>query len=157
MPLRFTIEVLGETQIDRTFLRLSENASNLQPLFEKLVKELQDVEKLQFESEGAYGSGGWTPLAISTIESKQRREVDNGVLRATDLLYNSLTGGGAGSVADVSSDYLRYGTTVYYAGIHQAGSPSTHLPQRRVVQLPEGERRNIARAVQEYIVTGEFK
>jgi phage gpG-like protein len=125
-------------------------------MFEKLVKELRDVEKLQFDSEGGYGSGGWTPLAISTIESKQRREVDNGVLRATDLLYNSLTGTGSGSIAEISSEWLRYGTTVFYAGIHQAGAESTHLPQRRVVQLPEGERRNIAKLVQEYIVTGKF-
>lgn len=152
MPLRFTLDVLGETQVDRAFLRVSDAARNLTPLFERLVKELQEVEKLQFESEGAYGSGGWAELSEATIESKQRRGMDNGILRATNALYNSLTGSGSGSIVDVSAEWLRYGTAIPYAGFHQSGT--SLMPQRRVVQLPEGERRNLVKIIQQYILTG---
>jgi len=155
MPVRFQLEVLGETQIDRTFLRMSDAARNLSPMFDKIVKELQEVEKLQFESEGEYGSGGWAPLAESTIERKAREGWNEGILRATDALMNSLTTDGAGSIVEVASDYLRYGTSIPYAPFHQSGT-AVPMPQRRVVQLPEGERRSLVRIVQRYIMTGEL-
>jgi phage gpG-like protein len=155
VPLRFQLEVLGEVQVDRTFMRMSDAARNLSPMFDKLVKELQDIEKLQFDSEGGYGSGGWQGLAESTIETKKRKGLESEILRATNALMESLTGG-SGSIIEVTDEWLRFGTSLNYAGIHQAGSPKTNLPQRRVMQLPEGERRNIAKIVQRYILTGEL-
>ena len=154
MALRLQLEVLGETQIDRTFLRLSDTAKNMEPLWERFLKELRDIARLQFESEGSYGSGGWPALAESTIESKQSRGKDNGILRASNDLFNSLTSEGPGSIADISKEWLRYGTSIPYAGFHQSGT--TNMPQRRVVRLPESERRMLVSLMQRYLVTGEI-
>lgn len=154
MPLRFTVEVLGEEQIDRMFLRITDAAQDMAPLFNQLIKDLRLIETTQFLTEGQHGSGGWEALAQSTIDEKKRMGLMPWIERASGALFESLTSGGAGSIEEVTKDYLRYGTTIPYAGFQQSGT--RHMPQRRLVQLTEEERRDLAKQVQKYILTGQI-
>jgi len=153
MPLRLSVEILGEEQLDRTFLRITDAANDMAPLFNQMVKELRLIETVQFLTEGAHGSGGWPELAESTIEAKKRMGQMPWIERATGALFESLTSGGQGSIEEVSKEWLRYGTSIPYAMFQQTGTQN--MPQRRLVQLTEEERRELAKMVQRYIMTGE--
>jgi phage gpG-like protein len=153
MPLEFTLEVLGETQIDRTFLRMRDNARTTEKLWNEMLKVLKLIEQVQFLTEGSHGSGGWAPLAESTLKAKARKRQQPWIERATQILYNSLTGEGEGSIAETADDWLRYGTDVSYAGFQQSGT--SKMPQRRLVQLTEIERKELTKMVQRFIMTGE--
>jgi phage gpG-like protein len=154
MPLEFTLEVLGETQIDRTFLRMADNARTTEKLWEEILKTLRLIEQVQFLTEGSHGSGGWAPLAESTLKAKARKNQDPWIERATTDLFNSLTGESSDSIAEVHQDWLRYGTSLPYAIFQQTGT--SRMLQRRLVQLTEIERKELAKMVQRYIMTGEI-
>jgi len=126
----------------------------MEPLFQELLKLLRQISTVQFLTEGAHGSGGWPALAQSTIDKKKAAGQSPWIERASEDLFNSLTGDGRGSIADVSSDWLRYGTSIPYAGFQQSGT--RHMPQRRLVQLTEEERKEFVRVVQRFLVTGEI-
>jgi len=154
VPLSLKIEVLGEVQVQRTFLRMSESAHNLTPLWAHLLRRFQAIELLQFSSEGGHGSGGWAELAESTVRTKESKGLRPEIERATDSLMNSLTGSGSGSITEMANEWLRYGTAIPYARFQQTGT--VNMPQRRLIQLTETEKRDIARIVQRYVVTGKL-
>jgi phage gpG-like protein len=154
MALEFTLEVLGETQIDRTFLRMRDNARTTEKLWEEMLKVLRLIEQVQFLTEGQHGSGGWAPLAESTVKAKARKRQAPWIERATQTLFKSLTGEDEGSLAEISEDWLKYGTTVPYAMFQQTGT--VNMPQRRLVQLTEVERKELTKMVQRFIMTGEI-
>jgi phage gpG-like protein len=153
MSLEFTLEVLGETQIDRTFLRMSDNARTTEKLWREMLKTLRLIEQVQFHTEGSHGSGGWPQLAESTLKAKARKGQASWIERATETLFNSLTGETGDSLAETSNDWLRYGTSVPYAIFQQTGTSS--MPQRRLVQLTEIERKELTKMVQRFLMTGE--
>jgi phage gpG-like protein len=153
MPLRLTIETLGEAAVDRTLSRFEGNLDDLTPAWEDIDQTLINASVKQFRSQGAYGSGGWTPLAPSTLAKKARLGQDHRILQATRRLKNSLTRRESSEHLLITTPQdMHWGTTVPYARIHQDGA--ANLPQRRVVQLPEGGRREVVRVLQRHIVQG---
>jgi phage gpG-like protein len=99
------------------------------------------------------GGPGWPPLADSTREKKERLGQDPRVLRATEVLYRSLTEPQAAMQIDEHSpDEIRFGTTVPYARFHDTGHG---VPQRTLIELRPGERRQITEALETYIARGE--
>jgi phage gpG-like protein len=153
MPLEFTLEVLGETQIDRTFLRMADNARTTEKLWQEILKTLRLIEQVQFLTQGAHGSGGWPELAESTLKAKAKKGQQPWIERATEDLFNSLTQETSDSIADVHQDWLKYGTSIPYAIFQQTGT--SRMPQRRLVQLTEIERKELTKMVQRFIMTGE--
>jgi hypothetical protein len=156
MPVEFTLEVLGEEQVNRTLLRFGENAAHGQKLWEQMYKDLLMVERVQFLTEGAHGSGGWAKLKATTVASKKRQGLEPWILRATEALFHSLTEeGGEGQIREITDTFLRFGTEVPYAIYHMTG---THrMPARKPVQLTTEERIELTKMVQRFIVTGEVE
>lgn len=151
MAVRFTFTVEGETQIDRTLARFADNVTDAVPLWDKLADRFASVERRQFDSEGAYGSGGWPALSPAYAAWKARAYPGKPILRRTDELYNSLTRRPFG-VEVIEPGFMVVGSGIDYGRFHQAGAPP--LPQRRPVELPESERRHWVRLIQRFIVTG---
>lgn len=147
------IEVFGDRQVDRQLLRMGARVQDPIPLWESLAEDLMQIEQAQFSSEGGSGSGGWAPLADSTLIQKARRGFPSAILRATDALMNSLTRRGAeGQVLDINPEFLRFGTDIEYGGFHQTGT--SRMPQRRIVEYTELERVALIKKVQLFIVRG---
>ena len=154
MPLRYTLEVLGDVQIEREFLRWSERARDASELWDVLHGALMDMEHEQFVSQGGHGSEGWSPLKAVTVAEKQRRGYPTEILWRTLTLMDSLTKpDAAGSLFENFGEYMRFGTTVDYAIYHQTGT--SRMPARKPVQLTKAERQALTRSVQRFIVTGE--
>jgi phage gpG-like protein len=149
--VRLVIDTLGEQAVARDLLRFGHNAADVRPAMVQVLDLLRRAERRQFDSQGAYGSEGWPPLASSTVERKRREGLDPRILHATRRLRDSLTEAGHGEqIAIARHDGLDFGTTVEYARYHQHGT--SRAPQRRVVQLPESDRREVVRIVQRHVV-----
>ena len=153
MPLRLQLEVFGDVQLDRELLRFSGRVTDLRPVWEALAADFEAIEAGQFNSQGARGSGGWQPLAESTVRQKARHpEWDQRILHRTLALRNSLTDAGApGAVRQIAPAEMLVGSTVAYGVFHQQGKG---VPRRRPVELTAADRRRWVKAVQQYVVTG---
>lgn len=151
MSLRLELDVFGDVQLARELLRVGEHADDLAPAFRSIADYWRDLEREQFGSQGATGSGGWPPLAPSTIARKGHATI----LVDTETLRDSLTDAGdERHIEHVTSDELVFGTSVSYAKYHQRGTSRT--PQRRPIELTDHQRRESIKKLQRRIMTGEI-
>jgi hypothetical protein len=159
----FTIEIFGDKQVDRELLRFRDRAMNMEPAFRALAADFLEEEAKQFDTEGAYASGGWVPLRPSTIAKKAAAGQDLRILHATNAMSRSLTVPGApGQIRRIKRDEMFVGTDVRskkgfpYPAVHQRPIRSP-LPRRRPVELRATTRREWIRRLQHYLVHGLVK
>lgn len=153
-PIRVHIEVFGDTQIDRTLLRFGSRAMNAIPLWNSLYQDFLNIEQVQFLTEGSHGSGGWPQLAESTLLEKERRHQPTWILRATEVLFKSLTQRGAlGNIRDIGPGWMRFGSDIPYGIYHQTGT--VNMPMRKPLEFTELERVAVVKKVQRFIIYGE--
>jgi hypothetical protein len=150
--VQIEVEVFGDKQISRHLLRFGERAVRATPLWNSLYRDLQNIERVQFLTEGAHGSGGWAALAPSTIADKERRGLSPWILRASEILFNSLTGRGLGQIKEIGPDFMRFGSDIPYGIYHQRGT--VHMPMRKVIDITEPERVAIVKKIQMFLVRG---
>lgn len=131
-------KVGGDTQLARGFSRFGDSVKDLRGAFREIVKDFRDGEARQFETEGAYGSGGWEPLAESTLVHKSQEGFPMAIMVRTGRLKESLVGKAGGTIEELRPLSLRLGTSVPYAGYHQDGTDA--MPQRRLIDLPEEQK-----------------
>jgi phage gpG-like protein len=142
------IELLGDP-IVRRLGRVKHHLENWAPVWPEVIEHLERGAKCQFDSHGVYGSGGWAPLAESTLRRKRAKGFPPDILRATGRLEDSLTVEDHPEHVQVATtDSLWWGTTVPYAGYHQHGTDN--MPMRKVIEPPEGSRRYMVRILQRY-------
>lgn len=144
----FEMTASGDVQVARRLERFAHRAEDASPLWHAIIDWLQRQHEVQFRSEGKF-SGGWPELADSTIRAKGHDQI----LYLTGRLWESLTGGNGDSIREVEEDWMAFGTTVPYAGIHQHGADN--IPMRKPTELTEGQRKSVAKRCQRWIVTGE--
>lgn len=141
----------GDVQLSREILRFAGRSIHAAPAFELLGGELFRIERRQFDSEGGYGSGGWAPLADSTIEAKGTDQI---LVESGDL-ERSLTERGGDNIFEIHDTWFLFGTHDPKAALHQKGT--SRMPQRRPLELPEHDRRAATKAMQRFMVTGELQ
>lgn len=151
-------DVFGDVQFSRDLLRFRDRAMDMRPAFASIHASFLAIERHQFATSGGF-SGGWRPLAPSTVEAKERRGLDPRILRATDAMWKSLTTAShPAHVFDNQPDTLFMGTRVKsaksfpYPATHQHGTRNRRVPQRRIVELTETHRRRWVRIMQRYVV-----
>lgn len=148
------LAVNGDVQIRRRLVRFAGAVEDASPAFREIAGQFADNERRQFESDGAYGSGGWRALAQSTVLAKLNsqdpriRANATSILRATGDTMASLVGNGPGHVEIVQPQQLTWGTTVPQAKYHQPD------PQgRRIIEVPEHGRQQAVKTLQAYLVS----
>jgi phage gpG-like protein len=152
VPLnRIYIEFGGEVQVNRRLDRFKDSLEDPRPLWENLFGYLERAETQQFNAQGK--AAKWKPLAESTVAYKKRHGLDRRILHATLAMRKSLTQRGHGDAVRISTlDFMQFGTDVEYAGIHQKGGG--RVPQRRVIDLTETQRREIVKRTQKFLLKG---
>jgi hypothetical protein len=154
------IEPFGDRQFARQLMRFGDAPADLLTgvAGEEIHADFLGIEKAQFDSEGVFGSGGWVPLKMSTIEQKAREGHDLRILHRTLAMRDSLTSASdANHVFLATRDELFIGTRVVsdrgfpYPAVHQRPIRS-HLPRRRPVELREADRRRWVRILQRRLV-----
>lgn len=147
MALSVQIEAFGETIVRRDLLRFSENLAVPTAALEVAGVVLREAIEQQFDSEGGHGSGGWAPLAASTVAEKQKRGLNPKILQATERLKESLTRRfDSEHVERLSPDALTFGSLVPYGIFHQTGT--SRMPQRQPVALTEGDKVRLIKEMQ---------
>jgi phage gpG-like protein len=159
--VRFTMEVEGEVQLDRALSRFGDHLSDMSPFFEVVANMLQDIVGQQFDTEGGR-TGGWTPLSPQYAAYKLSQVGSQPTLVYTGRMRRSLIERGGDNIREITSDSLRWGTSVRseggfpYPRAHQTGTRK--MPQRRIIDLTEDDRRSLMKALQRFFVgdPGEF-
>lgn len=151
--MKITLELHGETQLNRRFLRWSGYAGDVTPAWESIFAYLLKVEKKQFSSQGASSGHAWAQLAQSTVANKQRLGLRPEILRATDALLNSLTkDGDEGQLKVIQPNMMAFGSMMPYAKLHQSGT--SLMPQRRPIDLTVRNKIAIMKSLQLYLARG---
>jgi phage gpG-like protein len=146
--MRVSLEVFGDKQFDRELRLVGRRAVEAKPVFEAVGWYLAHVQREQFASQGAR-SGGWQPLAPSTVARKGSDTilVDSGALR------DSFQYGAEANIFEVTDDYLRYGSDVEYGEFHQFGT--SDIPMRKVFELSDDDRTKIVKSLQRWVIEGD--
>lgn len=155
--MRLDLDVFGDTQFSRELLRMGDRVEDMRPIFRELADDFYELERRQFDSEGGEASGGWRPLAESTLKRKADMNLDPRILHATLALRKSLTERGApGSIMRITRDELVLGTAVKskggfpYPAAHQ--NPKKGQTQRRVIEFTPMNRVMWVKKIQAYMV-----
>lgn len=152
--MRLTIDSVGsgETLIDRKLTRFAANVAVPTAALGIAAEFLRSNAEQQFDTEGGHGSGGWKPLAESTILQKERLGLQPEILRATDDLMNSLIDRSDSQHTErrLSADSLAFGTRVPYAIYHATGT--VNMPERPPIQLTDIERVALVKAIQRSLI-----
>lgn len=169
--MRLTIEGMGANLIDRQLLRFEQSLEVPVVALSEVAVVLREAIERQFDTEGG-NSGGWAPLAESTLlergRSAARGEPTRGravtsyiggiqdakILQVTMRLKDSLT-----RLFDedhieepLSPTVLRFGTRVPYAIYHQTGT--SRMPKRPPVALSAADRVAMVKVIQRALIAG---
>lgn len=123
----------------------------MRPVFRALAKDFRRIVTRQFDTEGAYLSGGWAPLSDSRVEQKQYQGLDGPILVATGALRKSFTQGRSG-YREMGMGSFMIGSTDPTAGMHQSGTAT--MPARPLFIMTPAISRRWTRAMGNYIVQG---
>lgn len=148
------IKIIGATEVQTRLRVMSERSQDFRPVLGTIMTELIAWTDAQFDTEGQSGSGGWAPLADSTILGKAGAGLDPRIMHATLALRNALTRGGnpKGSKRQIRPQSLKYGTTIPYEGVHYTGRPG--MPARPPVEITKGQKNKIKRQLTRWVKDG---
>lgn len=149
--MRFTFNVEGETQVDRTLARVMDDLEDLRPAWDTLADRFAKVEERQFDTEGRYGGAGWPALSPAYAAWKAAHYPGQPIMVRTGEGRRGLTERPFG-VEVIEARSMALGSGTDYLRYHQRGAGN--LPQRRVVELPESERREWVKIIQRFVMTG---
>lgn len=145
-PFRLSFEIEGEKQLSRMLLAGEKAIEDLGPAFDVIGERLQVAVREQFASQGARGGTRWTRLSEPYGEWKRRNFPGRPILVRTGGMKGAML---SPQAVTTSRHRLVYEPRVDYAGPHQAGRG--RLPQRRMVQLTDADRRGWERAILTWI------
>lgn len=147
--MRIEFHVLGEDLFAREILRVGDRGGDARPAFELIADLWTDWNEEQFVSEGRRASGGWEPLAESTVRSKGS---PGPILFESGDLFRELTDRRNITVTD-SFMHLSIDDDVdEYGRYHQSGT--SKIPQRRPLEFTDLDRRHMIKVIQQWVVTG---
>jgi Phage virion morphogenesis family len=154
--MKITMELHGEVQLNRRFMRWSSAAVDATPVWESIYSYLLGVEKQQFASEGAQSGHQWAQLAASTVAQKARDNLRPEILRATDAMLKSLTRpDDPNQLKIITPSMMAFGSMLPYARMHQKPGPRAHYPQRRPIDLTVRNKVAIVKGLQLWLARGK--
>jgi phage gpG-like protein len=136
------VRIAVSPSLPRTERRLTlygEQLANWPLLWGEISVALQEAERDWFESEG---EGTWKPLQPDYRARKALLYPGKTILRATDALYDSLTGSDAAKL--VGPEAMEFGTDDPVAQFHYDGTE--RMPKRNPI-IPISRQREIARGL----------
>lgn len=155
--MRFDIEIAGEKQVSRELISRAERVEHPWPFFNAAAEFLMRVERAQFDTDGAYASGGWDQLQPRTIATKARMGMPHPTrpLHGTGRLEDSLTKRGhLSQKLFITENELVFGSWVSYLKYHQSPRPRNIIPLRRVLELTKLDKKFIERGMSMWVTRG---
>lgn len=141
-----SVEVFGDKQVARKLNSMGLRASNAKPAFDAIGHKILAIQKEQFSSQGRRSSGGWRPLAPSTI----KRKGHDVIFLDTGELMESWKYGDSLNIFRATDESINVGSRSEHGKWHQPD------PQgRRVFELTNADRVDLVKDLQYFIVYGE--
>lgn len=137
MELEF--EVIGFDGVIKLLQRLSNNIEDQTSAFEKIRNSFHNIQKEQFQTEGARGaSGKWKPLNSTYDRFKKSRHPGKSINEITGRLRESFTRTDAeGNIERMTKDTLEMGSNIKQAvWLHEGRK---FYPQRKLIDLREDD------------------
>ena len=157
MPVILSFNLNGDQLLLRELRGWQIRALDARPAFELMADAFGEAEARQFDSEGAYGSGGWAPLSPAYAAWKERHYPGKPILERTGALRHALTQRPFG-VEHIEPHFGEFGlsanvsTGPFYGQFHQDGTDN--MPARPVVAFPESLKREFVKIMQAWLVGG---
>ena len=167
--LHITFDFLGERQVNRKLLIMSDRCADLSGVFEELhsgrttyvhrdtsgkaarFTPFVEMQERQFGSEGTRGGAKWADLKPRYKAWKDKHYPGRKILERTGALSRSLSNDADPEhIKFVSPKQARFGTTVDYAIYHQHGT--RRMAARKPVLLTKRDRADWMRMIQRRIV-----
>lgn len=150
---RAFIQVYGDEVVATELEAIGDRAKSLQPLWPWIFQKLEQIEEEQFATEGSRGGSTWEPLSRETLLRKFRTGQSLDILRATEALYDSLTGGASTHAVRTSGDdWAVFGSTLPQMNFQQDRPVGADYPERLPIDLTEQDRIEISQLMLEYIM-----
>ena len=157
--IRFSFEIAGKAQFDRTFSRLDLHLTDLTETWTEVRDVWWEIEEDQFQSGGAAGaSGKWHELSPAYEKIKISKygtlALLNGVLIASGDLQKAMTGKNGDSVFNASKDEMVIGAggrSGRIAGYHQKGGGN--LPRREVISFSDKTKKLLQKRIQKSLLS----
>jgi len=148
--LTITFTMLGDVALARAVSRYGDSVKDFRPVWEKIRENFHHIEDEQFNSEGARSGMPWLPLSLSYAAWKEKNYPGQTLLTLTGWMRDQFVSG-VGMQTTIDPLKLKMEPNVFYAVIHQQGSPMTNLPPRKVVALTEDDKAGWMKMVHNYI------
>jgi phage gpG-like protein len=125
MTLYIRYSTTGVPEAISRLTKLDLAGRDLTLAFFAIQQRLEGYEKQQFDSEGAWGSGGWAPLKPAYKAWKDQHFPGMPILQRTQALMKSLTEEVAeGAIREIEPHMMVFGTSIEYAKFHKTGTPN---------------------------------
>lgn len=126
-------EISNLAQVNAQLVQLAASVESLRPLWERFGEEFYAQEVALFNA------APWAPLSESYAREKQKRFGSKSLLRATDVLFRSLTEQGAeGNIHQIRDLGAEFGSSDFKAALHQSGT--SVMPARPPLADPDVEK-----------------
>lgn len=149
--MRVEFNMFGETQFAREIERVGDFAGNAKPVLAKIGADWMRWDEMQFASEGARASGGWAPLAESTIKAKGHAKI----LFLSGELEAAMSNPGNLTISDNFLHLLLPDDIQDYAKYHQSGT--SKMPQRRPLEFTEQDKVGMMKDLQLWVLRGRLQ
>ena len=134
----FTIDIMGERQLDRTFMGLMEEMKDLSPFFQFIADDFSATVERKFAAEGAIdGEPKWDDLSAAYAKRKEAAYPGKGILEATGTMRQAATH----PDVEIGPKQLTITIDSDYAGYHQSPDPRAILPRRAFASLTADQKR----------------
>jgi len=166
--LELSIQVTGVEPTLMRLSRLAERVGDLSSAFESIHADFLEVERTQFDAEGAVSP--WAQLTDDYVAWKSKRTTSTKILQFDRALERSLTSGSdANHIVDIGQSEARFGTNLitesgYGLGrLHQEGFtakypygnkniPSKKVPSRKPIDLSEETLQRWVKIIQGFVM-----
>lgn len=152
MASRAVIEVYGDELVAQELIATGDRAADLTPLWPTVLSRLEEIEREQFDTQGARSGSPWPELSRATLLRKFRKGQNLAIMRASNDLYNSLVGQTSHSVRTFGPDWAVFGSTLPEMAFHQDRSPTADYPERLPVDLNQQDALEIADLMLGYVM-----
>jgi phage gpG-like protein len=129
VPIPITFRVVNAREFESLLKGWRGEIRDWRRIWPKVSRFLEGLEKRQFESQGGAGEHGeWDPLTEDYAKAKAKKYGEQPILRANGRLARSLTDSSSGDAVRIYQKLsMTFGSSLPYAGYHQAGYRKSHL------------------------------
>lgn len=146
------VETYGEDLVAAELEAVGDRGLNMEPLWPAMILKLEAIEREQFSTEGARSGNKWEENSQPYKWRKWNRGDNPMVMRATDALYDALTGPSDASIRTTTQTTLEFGADLVQFRVHQDYNPGSEYPQRTPIDLTQSDVRDFAMVMMDYVM-----